>query len=1078
MKKMLALLLCLTLMNNHIFAQSETRLLRFPAIHGNQIVFSYAGNLYTATAHGGIARKLTSDIGYESFARFSSDGTQIAFTGQYDGNTEVYLMPAKGGIPKRLTYTATLGRDNIWDRMGPNNLVMGWKHDHKTIVFRSRKNSFNSFKGALFTVDTAGNLPLQLPFSTGGFCSFSPDDSKLAYNRIFREFRTWKYYRGGMADDVWVYDFKTGITENISNNPAQDIEPMWAGNKIYYISDRDEIMNLFVYDLQTKETRKLTHFTKYDIKWPSLGDNAIIFENAGYLYTYDLQSGKLTQLHIYIDDDFNVGRNFLADASKSINDATLSPDGKRVIFNARGELFTLPAETGITRNLTQTSGVHERNATWSPDGQWIAYISDRSGEDEIYIRDEKGTKDMQLTKNAETYKWELKWSPDSKKIMWGDKMLRLRYIDINSKKITEIAQNTVWEYRNYNWSPDSKWVTYSGQTKQGLTTVYLYSLEKKGIYPVTEGWYSSSGASFSADGKYLVFISDRDFNPIYSWTEWNHAYKNMSKVYLATLSATTANPLNPLPDEVSTEIDLTDAKKDKSKTPVEMKMDPEGISGRIIALPIKAGAYGNAQAVAGGIYYMKRGDDHQTNLMYFDLKKREEKDLGKLDGFELSANGKKMLLTLKKKYAVIDLPHAKVEMKKTIDVSGMKVWVDRKAEWAEIFREGWRQMRDFYYDPNMHGLNWEDIGKKYEVLLPYVNHRADLTYIMGEMISELNTGHSYVGGGDVPKPERIKTGLLGAQLSKDPSTGYFRINHILAGENWSKNTRSPLTEIGIDVHQDDYILAVNGKATSAVNNIYQLLVGKAGQEVELTVNNEATFDGAHNIVVKPIADESSLYYYNWVQNNIRKVNEASAGQIGYLHIPDMGREGLNEFVKHFYPQINKRALIIDVRGNGGGNVSPMIIERLNRALVMLDIARNTAPYQNPEDMLVGPKVTLIDPWSASDGDIFPYRFKTLKMGKLIGQRSWGGVVGIRGPLPLVDGGYLYKPEFAPYDTKGKKWVIEGHGVDPDIVVVNDPAKEFAGQDDQLDKAIEVILEALKNYPETLPGPPPFKGKNE
>ena len=662
--------------------------------------------------------------------------------------------------------------------------------------------------------------------------------------------------------------------------------------------------------------------------------------------------------------------------------------------------------------------------------------------------------------------------------MWGDKMLRLRYIDIDSKKITEIAQNKVWEYRNYNWSPDSKWVTFSGQTKEGLTTVYLYSLDKKTTYPVTDGWYSSSGTSFSADGKYLIFISDRDFDPIYSWTEWNHAYEDMSKVYLATLSSETANPLNPTPDEVSSVLSETDAKKDKSKTPVVVKVNPEGISGRIIALPIKAGAYGNAQGLAGGIYYMKRGDDRQSNLMYFDFKKREEKDLGHIGGYELSANGKKMLISSKKKYAVIDLPHAKVEMKKTIDVSGMKVWVDRKAEWAEIFSEGWRQMRDFYYDPNMHGLDWEAIRQKYAVLLPYVNHRADLTYIMGEMIGELNTGHSYVGGGNVPKPQRIKTGLLGAQLTKDASSGYFRIDHILSGENWSKATRSPLTEIGVDVKEGDYILAVNGNSTADVNNIYQLLVGLANQEIELTLNRRATMEGAHEEVVKTIADESSLYYYNWVQDNIRKVNDASSGQIGYLHIPDMGAEGLNEFVKHFYPQINKKALIIDVRGNGGGNVSPMIIERLNRALVMLDIARNTAPYQNPEDMLVGPKVTLIDPWSASDGDIFPYRFKTLKMGTIIGQRSWGGVVGIRGPLPLVDGGYLYKPEFAPYDTEGKKWVIEGHGVDPDIVVVNDPAKVFSGQDEQLDKAIEVILEQLKSYPKELPGPPPFKRKNE
>lgn len=1084
-KRLFTLLALIGMVWMQLAAQDEARLLRFPAIHGNQVVFTYAGDLYTVPATGGTARKLTNDVGYESFARFSPDGQWLAFTGQYDGNTEVYLMPARGGEPKRLTWTATLGRDYIWDRMGPNNIVMGWTHDNQKIVFRSRKQSFNSFKGQLFTVDREGHLPETLPFSTGGFCSFSPDDTKLAYNRVFREFRTWKYYRGGMADDIWVYDFATGETENITNNPAQDIIPMWHGRKIYFLSDRDRTMNLFVYDLDTKETRKLTDFTEYDVKWPSLGDRAIIFENGGYLFTLDLNTEEVKQLHIRILDDFDTGRDFLADVSKNIRSGSLSPDGSRAVVEARGELFTLPAHHGITRNLTQTSGVHERNPVWSPDGKWIAYISDETGEDEIYIRSEDGREIKQLTDHADTYKWALEWSPDSKKILWGDKKLRLRFVDIETREITEVARATVWEIRNYNWSPDSKWITWSQAEREGMNKIYLYHLPDAATYPVTDGWYQSSGASFSKDGKYLVFISNRDFNPTYSWTEWNHAYQDMAKVYIVPLSASAANPLKPEPDEVKAgeEKQEQETKKSKGKGKEKakdnnIKVDPEGIGSRILALPIKAGRYGNAQGVEGGIYYMKYSDHGSGHLMYFDWKKRKETDLGELSGYDISADGKKMLVVKKKQYAVIDLPKSKVEIKEPMDLSGLKVWVNRKAEWEEIFNECWRQMRDFFYDPQMHGVDWPAMKKKYGVLVPYVNHRADLTYIIGEMVGELSVGHAYVGGGDEPKPERIKTGLLGAQLTYDEATGYYRIDHILKGENWNKDTRSPLTEVGVNVKEGDYILAVNGNSTASVPNIYQLLVGTAGKETELTVNSQPSPDGARKVVVTPIADEAGLYYYNWVQDNIRKVSEASNGEIGYIHIPDMGREGLNEFVKHFYPQLNKRALIIDVRGNGGGNVSPMIIERLGRQLVMLDIARNTAPYQNPEDMHVGPKVVLMDQWSASDGDIFPYRFKTLKMGTLIGQRSWGGVVGIRGSLPLVDGGYLMKPEFAPYDREGRKWVIEGHGVDPDIVVVNDPAREFKGIDDQLNKAIEVLKEQLKNYPKELPGPPPWKDKSK
>jgi len=1062
-----------------IYAQNEMRLLRFPAISGNKIVFSYAGDLYLVDKKGGVARKLTNDIGYEMFAKFSPDGKNIGFTAQYDGNTEIYMMPVTGGVPKRLTYTATLNRDDLSDRMGPNNILMAWKDD-QTLIFRSRMKSFNDFKGQLYQVSADGGLSEELPLPSGGFCSFSPDKSKLAYNKVFREFRTWKYYKGGMADDIWIYDFKEKTTINITNNIAQDIFPMWHGDNIYFLSDRDRTMNLFCYNLTSNEIKKLTDFTEYDIKFPSLGDSAIVFENGGYIYTYDFKTQKSAKVTIQIADDLNTGRNEMKDASKNITSYDISPDGKRLVFNGRGDVYTVPAKSGITRNLTQSSGVHDRNATWSPDGKYIAYISDATGEDEIYIIAQDGTSaPVKLTDKSDTYKYQPVWSPDSKKLLWADKMLRLQYIDVESKKVTQVDKSNEWEFTEFGWAPDSKWIAYARPDKSAETKIYLYDVIALKKYPVTDGWYDCGEPTFSSDGKYLYFTSSRDFNPTYSWTEWNHAYTNMTKVYMLTLAKTTPSPFKPIDDEVNvtTETKEPENKEADNKT-VDVTVDIDGIVDRIIALPIGAGSYWNINSADNLIYYCRTTASEPTaTLMVYDLKEKKETNLGAYSSYIISNDKKKMVVSDKGKYAVVDLPKAKVDIKDFADLSNMKAWVNLKDEWKQIFTESWRQMRDFFYDPGMHGVDWKNIYKKYEPLTTYVNHRADLTYIIGEMIGELSVGHAYTGGGEKPEVAKIKLGLLGATLSKDKS-GYYKIEKILHGENWTNNTRSPLTEVGIDVREGDYIIAVNGKSVAGTKNIYELLVNTAGQQVELTVNSSASDQGTHKVIVIPVDDESGLYYYNWVQNNINKVNEATNGKVGYIHIPDMGVTGLNEFVKHFYPQLSKNALIIDDRGNGGGNVSPMIIERLNRELVYMKMSRNTSQNTAGIGQLYGPKICLIDQYSASDGDLFPYQFKELKIGKLVGQRTWGGVVGIRGSLPLIDGGFLNKPEFAHYDAEGKKWIIEGHGVDPDVVVINDPAKEYAGDDEQLNKAIELILEELKKTDTNLPPIPPFPDKTK
>jgi len=1079
------------------FGQDEARLLRFPAIYNNQVVFTYAGDLYTVDKAGGTARKLTNGEGYEMFARFSPDGKELAFTGQYDGNTEVYLMPAEGGTPKRLTYTATLGRDDISDRMGPNNIVMTWKNQDK-ILYRSRKQSFNSFKGQLFLADVNGGLSEELPLPAGGFCSYNSDGTKLAFNRIFREFRTWKYYRGGMADDIWIYDFDSQETTNITNNNAQDIIPMWYGNEIYFLSDRDRIMNLFAYNMESGETRKVTNYTLYDIKFPSLGNNAIIYENGGYIYYYDLQSQETKKISVVIANDMLDSRTAYKDASKYIGSWAVSPDGNRLTFGARGDVWTLPVKEGITRNLTESSGVHDRNVEWSPDGQYISYISDRTGEDEIYIQVQDGSADaIQITSESHNYKYNPIWSPDSKKLLWSDRNQNLYYVNIDSKEVKQVAHCDDGEIRDYSWAPDSRWIAYTLPTRDEMQSIWIYNLEDGDVHQVTDGWYSAGDPVFSNNGKYLYFVSARDFNPIYSWTEWNTAYRDMMKLYFITLRKDIENPFQPENDEVKIEKkeenanndtkqkadkkkskdsgDETEAKEDDSKNIV---IDFDGIMERVIQIPGDAGYYWNVNPIDNTVYYcMNSSSQEKPALKLYDLDKKKETELGNYSSYLVSADHKKMAVSERDKYFVIDLPKGSVKPDDYVDMSNMKVWVDLKAEWQQIFNEAWRQMRDFFYDPNMHGVNWQEIHTKYEPLVPYVNNRNDLNYIIGEMIGELNIGHAYVNGGDKAKPERIKTGLLGAVLTRDNS-GYYRIEKILKGQNWDKSTRSPLTEVGINVKEDDYILAVDGKATNQMSDIYKSLVGKADKEVELTVNSAPNMEGARKILVIPIDDESNLYYYNWVQDNIRKVNEATDGQVGYIHIPDMSSQGLNEFVKYYYPQLSKRGLIIDDRGNGGGNVSPMIIERLNRKLSLIRISRNGSPRTNPRGMHFGPEVMLIDHYSASDGDLFPYQFKVMKMGKIIGTRTWGGVTGIRGSLPFIDGGDLRKPEFATYDTEGKKWVIEGYGVTPDIEVENDPAEEYKGIDQQLNKAIEVILDEIKDWPEKLPGAPEYPVKNK
>jgi tricorn protease len=1078
-----------------VLQADEARLLRFPALHGNHVVFTYAGDLYTVPVQGGVARRLTSDPkGFEMFARFSPDGKTLAFTGQYDGNTEVYVMPSEGGEPRRLTHTATLERDDVSDRMGPNNIVMAWK-DNDTVVYRSRRNHWNPFKGELTLARLSGGVPQALPVPRGGWCSFSPDGQQMAYNRVFREFRTWKRYRGGQADEIWLHHFGTGETSRLTTDPSQDIFPMWHGDRIYFVSEREEShqANLYVMDLKTRKPRRLTDFTEFAVKFPSLGDTGIVFENGGYLYRLDFQTEKAVRIPVEIREDLAIGRGGLRDVSKETTSYEIAPDGARALIGARGDVFTVPAKNGATRNLTQSPGVHERNAVWSPDGKWIAYVSDQSGEDEIWIRSQEGSGEPRaLTSGADTYKYEIVWSPDSKRIAWTDKLNRLQFVEVESRQVTLAAQSDAFEIRDFVWSPDSQWLAFTKPEVRRFANIYLYGLAQKNQVQVTDGWFDVGSPEFSSDGKYLFFVSERSFNPSYGQTEWNHTYSDMERIYLVTLAAATKSPLAPKSDEVKPRDDKaavsgTEAKaasdKDKDKdgdgakaakpSKVVVTVDVEGLTQRITVLPPPASSYGSLTSVGDKLFYVKKGKLH-----LFDLEKEKETELGEVAGFRVSADRKKMLVKVGSELAILDLPSTKLDLAdRKLSLTDLKVRLDRRAEWNQIYNECWRQMRDFLFDPKLHGVDWAGMRRRYEPLLAHVQHRADLTFIIGEMIGELNIGHAYVGGGDLPKPERIPLGLLGAVIQPDAS-GYFRIERILRGHNWDSKYRSPLTEIGVEIRPGDYILAVQGQSTRGMTDLYSALVGTAGKPVVLRVNRDPKEEGARDQTVIPTADEQPLYYLDWVLGNIEKVDKASGGKIGYVHVPDMGVPGLNEFAKFYYPQLHKEALVVDCRGNGGGNVSPMIIERLRREPAMWTVARNGAVNVDPSGQVLGPKVLLIDQHSASDGDIVGYRFRKHRLGPIIGQRSWGGVVGIRGSLPLLDGGILNRPEFSRFDLEAKEWIMEGTGVEPDIEVDNDPTREFSGTDDQLNRAIAELKKAMEAKPVRIPQPPAYPDKSK
>ncbi|MFH1698983.1 MAG: S41 family peptidase [Candidatus Zixiibacteriota bacterium] len=1068
----------------------EGRLLRFPDVSKDKIAFVYAGDIYSVARDGGLAMRLTSDEGLELFPKFSPDGDKIAFTGQYDGDFSVYYMSLDGGLPVKLTFHPGIARTS--ERMGPENIVMGWHPDGQSILYRSRKAEPDVWQGRAYLVKTTGGLPKPLPMAWAGFTSFSPDAKKVAYCPKFRDFRTWKRYKGGMAQDVWIFDLESLEAQKITDWIGTDNMPMWYGDKIYYNSDRTGRLNLYCYDITTGETRTVTSFIDFDVRWPSLGSDAIAFENGGYIYLLELPAETIKKISIEMISDYNSIRPEFISVDNSINDFNISPDAKRAIFSARGDIFTVPAKEGNTRNLTNSSGAHDKEPIWSPDGKWIAYLSDETGEDELYLMSGDGKEKLRLTNYGHCFRYMGTWSPDSKMLTFEDKNNNLYYIDIDSKKIMLIDHDKNG-IGGHNWSPDSRFIVYDKNLENNIRAIFVYAIDDGDSRQITPGYTEDYNPVFDPDGKYIYFLSQRSFNPLLGSYEFQYVNTAITNLYLILLHKDDKSPFLPESDEVSiakNEDKDKDKKEDKKGQEEDngksdddspnIKIDFDGIYDRQIAFDLPAGNYMGLSAVSGAVFYVSNPlsglqgnitDGERTLYKYAIDDRKNHNFAANIGGYVLDSKGKNMLLTRSGSYHIVSISGDKASFDDNqLNTSQMNMKLDRRAEYAQMFHEAWRRDRDFFYNENMHGVNWELMRERYGALVPFVAHRFDLTYLIGEMRGELCCSHTYTGGGDYYHPPSSRVALLGCDFEIDKKNERIKIVNILDGENWNGQLRSPLTETHVDINEGDYLLAIDGEEIWADTNPYKLTQNKANQKITLTVNDRPSLDDAREVVIEPLASESDLRYYNWVESNRAYVDSISDGKIGYIHLPDMGSYGLVRFNQMFYHQLRKEGLIIDVRWNGGGFVSQLVLDRLQERLSGVNTSRNGNPSPRPGTAVTAHMITLCNQFSCSDGDNFPYFFKFYKLGTVMGMRTWGGVVGISGSRSLSDGGYVFVPQFATYSIDSE-WVMENEGVIPDIEIDNTPERLANGFDDQLSEAIKMLLKKIKDEPVVLPPHP-------
>jgi tricorn protease len=1037
-------------------ATDDARMLRYPHINGNQIVFVYAGDIWTVSSNGGDARQLTSHNGLELFPKISPDGKWVAYSAEYSGSRQIFVIPAQGGTPKQLTYYNDAGE--MPPRGGFDNVVLGWTPNSEKILFRANRTSYGDRMGKYFLISINGGFEEELPIPHGGFADLSPDGKKIVFTYIDREFRTWKRYKGGRASELWIYDLDKNLSEQITDFKGTDHIPTWFGNKIYFASDRDLWLNIHSYDVKTKEVKQITKHTNFDVMWPSGSNGQIAYEMGGHLYKLDLSTEKYERVVVNIKYDFANTLPYFKNVKDNINSSAISPSGNRVLFDARGDIFSVPAGEGTTYNLTNKQGVRSVFPQWSPDGKWIAYYSDETGEYEVYLLENKeNAVPKQITKNSKGWKYQAAWSPNSKMLVYFDRSMKLQLLDVESGKISVIDTPTSDEIRSYDFSPDSRWVTYTKASANGLGAIWIYNIETAKKQQLTDDTFGDRNPVFSKCGNYIFFLSNRDFNLAFSDFEFNYLYNQATRIYAVALRNDSPRLFEPKETVEST---VKEDKKEGDNKAVTVTIDFEGANNRIMAFPLSSGGYWNLQPVTDGLVYFSDAGMQRYNI-------KEQKNDVIMSGIRngiVSSDGKKFLYQSRNEYGVASLSPNQKSGEGTLNLGNMTMRIEPRKEWEQIFVDGWRIFRDYFYVSNLHNVDWNGFRKKYGEMLPYLNHRIDLDYIFGEMIAETNTGHAYANYGDFERVKRVETGLLGAKLTTDTKNKRYIISKIYQGENWNPARRSPLTEQGIDIKEGEYIIQIDGRDVTTSDNPYLFLENKVNKAVRLTVNSKPTDQGARTFTIRPISNEQELMYLDWVNTRRAMVDKLSGGRIGYMHIPNTAVEGNRELHRGMYAYNHKEALIIDERFNGGGFIPDRMVELLSREThAHWHRAGLTSPMRTPGVAHDGPKAMLINQYSSSGGDAFPYFFRQKKLGTIIGARTWGGLVGMSGNAGLMDGGYIAVPRFGIYNDKGE-WIIEGVGVSPDIEVIDTPHLLFKGQDPSIEKAVEVLLKQLKENP--------------
>ncbi|MCI0488467.1 MAG: PDZ domain-containing protein [Blastocatellia bacterium] len=1056
---------------------NDTKLLAEPAISQSHVAFVYDGDLWVAGRDGKGVRRLTTDEGVESNPAFSPDGQWIAFSAQYDGNTDVFIVPVTGGVPVRLTW-----------HPGPD-IAQAFTPDGSAVLFTSPRAVFTGRYTQLFTVPIKGGWPAALSLPNASKAVYSPDGSQLAYNPLGEAFNQWKNYRGGRVSTIQLYRFGDHSVEKVPQpaGRSNDADPMWIGDTVYFRSDRNGEFNLFSFNPKTKAVKQLTSHTDFPIISASAGNGEIIYEQAGYLHVFDVKKNRSEKLTIGVAADLSETRPRYVKGARYIRNASLSPTGARAVFEFRGEIVTVPAEKGDPRNLTNTAGVHERSPAWSPDGQRIAYFSDESGEYELHIRSQDGKGDVRRFPLAGAGFYDSPvWSPDSEKISFLDNSWSLYWIDTKTGACKRIASEPLYgpsglRTTRHVWSPDSKWIVYTLNSKASIQAVHAYSIEQDKSYRITDGLSEVSEPVFDESGKHLYFFGSTDAGPVKDWFAMSNADMQLTNsLYLAVLRRDLPSPLAKESDEEKG-MKKEEKPAGEKKDPEPFSIDFEGIQNRILAIPLPAGRYSNLQAgTAGQFYYLELasggggplgGGGGSSTLHRYDLKgRKDEAFLPNVHGYLLSADKKKLLYTSRNTFGIVATATKPQPGQGKMNVDSIEVRIDPRAEWRQIFHEAWRINRDYFYATNFHGADWPAMRKKYEAFLPHLATRSDLNRVIQWMCSELAVGHHRVGGGDrLHNPENVPGGLLGADY--EIANGRYRFKKVYGGLNWNPELRSPLTEPGVDVKEGEYLLAVNGRDLRPPVNLYGFFENTANKIVEITVGPNPDGSGARTVSAVPIANEGALRNRDWVEGNIKKVDAATGGRVAYVYVPNTTTLGHTYFKRYFFPQAHKEAIIVDERFNGGGQLADYYVDILRRPMNAYWAMRYGADLKTPTASIQGPKVMIIDETAGSGGDFLPWLFHKLNLGKLVGKRTWGGLVGILGFPVLMDGGGVTAPNLAIWTEDG--WVVENEGVPPDIEVEQLPAEIIKGRDPQLEKAIEVVMEELKKNPSKQPKRPPF-----